>query len=215
MSRELKQVEAALAHDLNNYLQVIMGNLELLKRRQEYVPQIIEAALQATRRAAQLADRVAAVGRCSPPQPRQLDVNRLLTELEPLIARTVGDRIRVQLSLAKGLPAARTDPHAVQVALVELATNARAAMPGGGRIAVSTALAPDGLVMIEFGDNGPGLPPEKAVQALEAREWSAGERPVGLGLPIVGACLRAAGGRVEIAANGPGTRVSLYLPVAT
>ena len=214
MSRELKQVEAALAHDLNNYLQVIMGNLELLKRRQEYVPQIIEAALQATKRAAQLADRVAAVGRCSPPQPRRLDVNRLLTELEPLMARTVGDRIRVQLSLAKGLPAAQTDPHAVQVTLVELATNARAAMPGGGRIAVSTALAPDGLVMIEFADNGPGIPPEKT-QSLEAREWAAGERPIGLGLPVVGACLRQAGGRAEIASNPSGTRVKVYLPVAT
>lgn len=214
MSRELKQVEAALAHDLNNYLQVIMGNLELLKRRQEYVPQIIEAALQATRRAAQLADRVAAVGRCSPPRLRQLDVNRLLTELEPLIARTVGDRIRVQLALAKGLPAAQTDSHAVQVALVELATNARAAMPGGGCIALSTALAPDGLVMIEFADNGPGMPAEKS-QALEPLEWAAGERPAGLGLPAVGACLRQAGGRAEIASDPSGTRVKVYLPVAT
>jgi signal transduction histidine kinase len=213
MSRELKQVEAALAHDLNNYLQVIMGNLELLKRRQEYVPQIIEAALQATRRAAQLADRVAAVGRLQPPQPRRLDVNRLLGELEPLMARTVGERIRVQLSLAVDLPAAQADPHAVQVALVELATNARAAMPGGGRLAVRTALAPDGQVMIEFGDNGPGIPAEKA-QALDPREWTVGERPAGLGLPVVGACLRGMGGRAGIAADHSGTRVQLYLPAA-
>ena len=215
MSRELKQVEAALAHDLNNYLQVIMGNLELLKRRQEYVPQVIEAALQATRRAAQLADRVAAVGRLQPPQPRQMDVNRLLSELEPLVSRTVGERIRVQLSLAKSLPAAHADPQAVQVALVELATNARAAMPGGGRIALRTALAPDGLVMIEFADTGRGIPPEKVTQGLEAREWTVGERPAGLGLPIVGACLRQAGGRAEIAAEASGTRVKLYLPAAT
>jgi signal transduction histidine kinase len=213
VSRELKQVEAALAHDLNNYLQVVMGNLELLKRRQEYVPQIIESALQATRRAAQLADRVAAVGRLLPPQPRRLDVNRLLAELEPLMARTVGDRIRVQLSPAKDLPWAQADPHAVQVALVELAANARAAMPGGGRIALRTALAPDGLVMIEFADNGPGLPPDKA-QNLEAREWTVGERPAGLGLPTIGACLRQTGGRAEITADASGTRVRLYLRAA-
>ena len=63
MSAELKQVEAALAHDLNNVLQVVMGNLELLKRRGELVPEIVDAALQATRTAATLADRAGAIGR--------------------------------------------------------------------------------------------------------------------------------------------------------
>ena len=81
MARELKQVEAALAHDLNNFLQVIMGNLELLRRRGEFVPEIVQAALQATRHAAQLAD----TGSGMPPE--------LLTQaFEPLLSSTEGDR---------------------------------------------------------------------------------------------------------------------------
>src|SRR5204862_7757253 len=124
MSAELKQVEAALAHDLNNFLQVIMGNLELLRRRGELVPQIVEAALQATRNAAQLADRLVAIGRLQPHEPRSLDVNHVVRELEPMIARTVGDAIRVELELAPDLKHAFAAPHALQVALLELATNA-------------------------------------------------------------------------------------------
>ena len=215
MSRELKQVEAALAHDLNNYLQVIMGNLELLRRRHEFVPEILEAALQATRRAAQLADRVVAVSRLQPPATRRLDLNRLLGELEPLVARTVGDAVRVQLSCAKDLPATLADPHAVQVVLLELAANARQALPAGGRVALRTAPAPDGLVMLEFADNGAGMPPEKAARAFDPRPWADGERPAGLGLHIVGRCMRLAGGRAELASDASGTRVKLYLPPAS
>ncbi|HYR36788.1 MAG TPA: ATP-binding protein [Burkholderiales bacterium] len=214
MSRELKRVEAALAHDLNNFLQVIMGNLELLKRRHEFVPEIVDAGLQATRRAAQLADRMVALARLQPPEARRFDVNRLLGELAPLVARTVGDAVRVQLSPAPDLPEAFADPHALHVALLELATNARDAMPAGGRVAIRTAAAPDGLVMIEFADTGIGMPPEKAARALEPPSWADGERPPGLGLHIVAGCMRQAGGRAELASGASGTRVKLYLPAA-
>lgn len=214
MSRELKQVEAALAHDLNNFLQVIMGNLELLKRRGEFVPEIVDAGLQATRRAAQLADRFVAVARLRSPEPRRFDVNRALRDLEPLVARTVGDAVRVEFSPAPNLPEAFADPHALHVALHELATNARAAMPAGGRVAMRTAAAPEHLVMIEFADTGIGMPPAKAAQALAAPSWADGERPAGLGLQIVAGSLRQVGGRAELAADASGTRVKLYLPTA-
>src|SRR3954471_2357833 len=100
MGTEMKQVEAAVAHDLNNILQVIMGNLELLKRREAHVPEIVNAALQATRHAAQLADRLGAIARLQRPEPRRLDLNRLLADLQPLLARTVGDAVRLELKLA-------------------------------------------------------------------------------------------------------------------
>ena len=215
MARELKQVEAALAHDLNNFLQVIMGNLELLRRRGEFVPEIVEAALKATRHAAQLADRMVAIGRLQPHEPRTVDVNHLVRELQPMLERTLGDTIRIELKLASDLRFAFADPHALHVALVELATNARAAMPGGGQFGVRTANAPDSLVMIELADTGKGMPPEMIARAFEPLLSSeAGDRPPGLGLHIVNRCIRQAGGRVELTSGSSGTTVRLYLPVA-
>src|SRR5258708_34330280 len=103
MDRDLKQIEAALLHDLNNLLQVMMGNLELLKRRGEMVPEIVDAALAATREAGQLTDRLVAVGRLQPNEPRVLDVNRLLGELLQMVEHNVGDAIRAGSELARDL----------------------------------------------------------------------------------------------------------------
>jgi signal transduction histidine kinase len=215
MGREFKQLEAALAHDLNNFLQVIMGNLELLRRRGEYVPEIVAAALQATRNAAQLADRMVAVGRLLPHEPRKVEVNRLIGELEQMIGRTVSDAVRLELKLAPDLKSALVDPHVLQVALLEIATNARKAMPGGGRLAIRTADAPGALVMIELADTGGGMPPETLAQALKLQlPTTAGHRPAGLGLHIVERCMREAGGRVELASGASGPSVKLYLPEA-
>jgi len=214
MSAELKQVEAALAHDLNNLLQVIMGNLELLKRRREFLPEIIEAALQATRNAAQLGDRLGAVGRLQAHEPRSFDVNRLLSELAPVLARAVGERIHVDLKLASDAATAFADPHSLHVALLELTMNARQAMPAGGRLAIQTANAGD-QVAIEVADNGVGMPPAALARARAPQVPVAeGERPAGLGFLIVHRCARQSGGRVEIASGVSGTTVRLYLPVA-
>jgi signal transduction histidine kinase len=201
MSAELKQIEAALSHDLNNVLQVIMGNLELLKRRGELVPEIVEAALQATRSAANLADRVGAIGRLRRYEARSMDVNRLLAELAPLVERTVGDAIRVEMKLAGALPNIMADPHALQLALLELATNARSAMPAGGRFSLSTARSGDEFVRIDVADTGCGMPPTTA-------------EPTGVGLQIVRQCMALARGRAEFNSTDMGTTVKLYLPLA-
>ena len=201
MSAELKQVEAALTHDLNNVLQVIMGNLELLKRRGELVPEIVEAALQATRNAAALADRVGAISRLRRYEARSMDLNRLLAEFSPLLERTVGDAIRVEMKLAGTLPSAFADSQALQLALVELATNARFAMPAGGRFSISTTRADDDFVRIDIADTGCGMPPTTA-------------EPTGLGLQIVRHCMALANGRAEFKSTDLGTTVRLYLPVA-
>jgi len=201
MSAELKQIEAALSHDLNNVLQVIMGNLELLKRRGELVPEIVEAALQATRSAANLADRVGAIGRLRRYEARSMDVNRLLAELAPLVERTVGDAIRVEMKLAGALPNIMADPHALQLALLELATNARSAMPAGGRFSLSTARSGDEFVRIDVADTGCGMPPTTA-------------EPTGVGLQIVRQCMALARGRAEFKSSDLGTTVKLYLPTA-
>ncbi len=201
MAVELKQVEAALTHDLNNLLQVILGNLEILKRRGELVPEVVEAALAATKNAAALADRLGAIGRLRRQEPRPLDVNRLLAELAPLIERTVGDAIRLELRLASNLGAVLADPQSLQLALVELAANARNAMRAGGRLSTATQEAGAGFVRLALGDTGCGMPPRRA------------EAP-GLGLQIVEQCMALAGGRMEIDSTDTGTSVRLYLPVA-
>lgn len=199
MAVELKQLESALSHDLNNLLQVIMGNLELLKRRRELVPEIVEAALAATRSAAAMADRLGAISRLRRLEPRALDVSRLLAELLPLIERTVGDAIRVELKLASNLPDGLADPQSLQLALVELATNARNAMPAGGRLSIVTQDAGNGLIRIAVGDTGCGMPP----RSPEA---------TGLGLQIVEQIMALSGGRVEFESTDLGTTVKLYLP---
>ncbi|MBV9189969.1 MAG: hypothetical protein JOZ85_05770 [Betaproteobacteria bacterium] len=199
MAVELKQLESALSHDLNNLLQVIMGNLELLKRRRELVPEIVEAALAATRSAAAMADRLGAISRLRRLEPRALDVSRLLAELLPLIERTVGDAIRVELKLASNLPDGLADPQSLQLALVELATNARNAMPAGGRLSIVTQDAGNGLIRIAVGDTGCGMAP----RSPEA---------TGLGLQIVEQIMALSGGRVEFESTDLGTTVKLYLP---
>jgi signal transduction histidine kinase len=199
MAVELKQVESALTHDLNNLLQVIMGNLELLKRRGELVPEIVEAAFAATKHAAALADRLGAIGRLRRQEPRPLDVNRLLAELLPLIERTVGDAIRVELKLASNLGEVIADPQSLQLALVELATNARNAMPAGGRLSIVTQDTGDGFSRIAVGDTGCGMPPRPA-------------EPTGLGLQIVAQVMALVGGRVEFESTDLGTTVKLYFP---
>ncbi len=212
MTSELKQLESALGHDLNNYLQLVMGNLELLKRRKEYAPQIIEAALAATRTAAELADRMLAIGKLQPYAPREVKLNGLLEELREMIERSVGDTIRVDFELGPDVKGAFVDPHALHVALLELVNNARDAMAGGGRLTVRTATAKHGFVLIEVADTGGGMASEILHQAFEPLDRAEGSKPPGLGLHVVQHCMRAAGGRVEIdSAPGAGTRAKLYL----
>ena len=199
MAEELKQVESALTHDLNNLLQVIMGNLELLKRRGELVPEIVEAAFAATRSAAAMADRLGAIGRLRRQEPRPVDLNRLLVELKPLVERTVGDAIRVELKLASSISEVIADPQSLQLALIELATNARHAMPAGGRLSIFTQDAGAGFVRLAFGDTGCGMPPRPA-------------EPTGVGLQIVEQVMALAGGRVEFESTDMGTTVKLYIP---
>jgi signal transduction histidine kinase len=178
------------------------------------VPEIVDAALAATRAAGQLTDRLVAVGRLQPHQPRVLDINRLLRELTQLIEHSVGDAIRVESEFAADLKSAFADPRALQVALIELAANARDAMPGGGRLRLRTANAAPELVLIELIDTGSGMPAQLLSRPFEPLAAAEGGKLAGLGLHIVERCMRQAGGRFELAAEKSGTRVKLYLPAA-
>ena len=202
MSRnELKEVEAALTHDLNNTLQVVMGNLEVLRRRASFVPEIVDAALTATRNAAHLADRLSAVARLRQIEPRRLDLNAALSDLAEMMRHTLGDAIRLELELAPDAGAVRVDPRCLQTALLELAANARAAMPAGGRVVVRSSIG-----KVEIADTGPGMPAGKIAQPLDAI------KPGALGLHIVERAMSGCGGRVDISSTPQrGTTVTLSL----
>src|SRR3954468_24722711 len=209
MSREQKDVEAALAHDLNNTLQIVMGNLEVLRRRASFAPEIVDAALNATRNAAHLADRLGAVARLRNMEPRRLDLNAALDDLSDMMRRTLGDAFLLEMDLAPDAGTVLVDPRCLQTALLELATNARDAMPTGGRVLVRSAAG-----KVEMTDTGPGIPAAKVAHAFQpdfgfdaARPAA---KPVTLGLHIVERCVNGCGGRVEISSAAPhGTTVTL------
>jgi len=106
------------------------------------------------------------------------------------------------------------DPRALQVALIELAANARDAMPGGGRLRLRTGNAAPDLVLIELIDTGGGMPTPLLSRAFEPLAAAEGGKLAGLGLHIVERCMRQAGGRFELSSEKSGTRVKLYLPAA-
>jgi len=215
VNEELKKIESALVHDLNNYLQVIMGNVELLKRRREFVPEIVEAALSATKSAAALGDRLLAVSRLENYAPRALELNRFLRELTEMVEHTVGESIAVEFDLAPELRPAMADPRALQLALLELATNAREAMGSGGRLLLRTAAAPANRVLLEVADNGRGMAKgaRGSFEPLSVRTTPGKTRA--LGLHLVEYCMQVAGGRMELDSTpGAGTRVKLFLPAA-
>src|SRR4051812_40920353 len=106
---EQRHVAAALAHDLNNYLQVIMGSLELLARRREFVPEIVDTALDATREAAQLADRLIAFSRLQPYHARVVELNTLVTEFLGAVRQAAGEKVKVKTALDAEAKSARVD----------------------------------------------------------------------------------------------------------
>jgi signal transduction histidine kinase len=199
--QELKEVEAALNHDLNNTLQVVMGNLELLRRRSAFVPEIVDAALAATRSAAHLADRIVALARLRHVEPRRLDLNSLLEDLADMMRTTLGDAIRLEIEPSPQAGLVLVDRRCLQTALLELAANARAAMPMGGKLTLRNL---NGRLAVT--DTGPGMPTEKIARAL------AGTEPAAVGLYLVAHCMSACGGRVDIATTGRGTTVTLHFP---
>ena len=199
---ELKDVESALNHDLNNTLQVVMGNLELLRRRAAFVPEIVEAALTATRNAAHLADRMVALARLRHVDPRRLNLHGVLDDLADMMRQVLGEAIRLEVERSPQAGEVLVDPRCLQTALLELAANARAAMPMGGKLTVRSAKG-----RLEIADTGPGMPAEKIARALDGTE------PTALGLYLVEHCMRACGGHIEISTKSErGTTVTLHFP---
>ena len=226
------QLTGGIAHDFNNLLTAITGGLDLLQTRltqgrTKDADRYIDMAQGAAKRAAALTHRLLAFSRRQTLAPKATDVNRLLTDLEELIRRTVGPEIRVETVLATDLWTTLVDPSQLENAVLNLAINARDAMPGGGSIVIETGNAsfdqlsaakadipPGPYITVSVSDDGTGMPPEIVARAFDPFFTTKPiGRGTGLGLSMIYGFARQSGGQVRIrSAVGEGTRVCLYLP---
>jgi PAS domain S-box-containing protein len=226
------QLTGGIAHDFNNLLTVILGNLEMLETRLHDRRQLelVTEARETAEHGAQLTARLLAFGRRQPLQPQLTDVGRLLGELTPLLRRTLGETITVRSRSESDLREVLVDPPQLQNAIINLAINARDAMPSGGTLTITAEnaqLDPDfarlhpevregRYVLIAVTDTGAGMSKEVQDRAFEpfftTKQVGAGS---GLGLSMVYGFAKQSGGHASIYSEpGHGTTVRLYLPQA-
>ena len=226
------RLTGGIAHDFNNLLTIIQGNLELIAHRlvapDKRIARGIEHALLGTARAARLTQGLLAFSRQQPLQPASTDVNRLVAGMSDLLRSTLGETIAVETVLAGGLWRTSVDPNQLEAAILNLAVNARDAMPGGGKLTVETAnahldeayaaaqaeLKPGQYVLIAVSDTGAGMSPDVVGKAFDPffTTKPAGQG-TGLGLSQVYGFMKQSGGHAAIYSEvGQGTIVKLYLP---
>jgi signal transduction histidine kinase/CheY-like chemotaxis protein len=225
----LGRMTGGIAHDFNNMLAVIIGSLDLARRRiadQAAVARLIEQASAGASRAAELTQRLLAFSRQQSLVPRVLDPNRLVQDMTDLLARTLGETVALRTALAPEPLRLHADAAQLESAIVNLAVNARDAMPKGGTLTISTAqcdtppahlaLAParKGWVRICVSDTGSGMTPEVLERAFDPFFTTKGVgRGTGLGLSQVLGYARQSGGDVTIdTQQGRGTTICIYLP---
>jgi signal transduction histidine kinase/CheY-like chemotaxis protein len=226
------QLTGGIAHDFNNLLAGISGSLELLQTRMAQgrltdLDRYINTAQGCSKRAAALTHRLLAFSRRQTLDPKSTSVNDLIAGMEDLIRRTVGPGITVEVVCSAGLWAVLVDPNQLENALLNLAINARDAMPAGGRITIETGnkclddriarerdMAQGQYISLSVTDTGTGMPPEVIARAFDPFFTT---KPVGegtgLGLSMIYGFVRQSGGHVRIYSElGQGTTMCLYLP---
>jgi two-component system, NtrC family, sensor kinase len=239
--RQAQKMEAVgrltggIAHDFNNLLTAILGNLDLALRRiegQERIRGWLSNCRQASERAATLVQRLLAFSRQHPLEVKSVEINRLVQGMSELLGRSIGETVKIELVLAGGLWNAALDPNQLENAIVNLAVNARDAMPDGGRLTIETAnchlddnyiesagtdIAPGPYVMVAVSDSGSGMTPDVMNRAFEpfftTKPTGVG---TGLGLSQVYGFVKQSGGHLRIYSEaGEGTTVKLYFPRLT
>lgn len=233
------QLTGGVAHDFNNLLTVIMGNIETAKRHLAAGPggfpegarRAIDSAMRGAERAATLTQRLLAFSRRQPLSPKPADVNRLVAGMSDLLRRALGETISLETVLAGGLWRVEVDPNQLEAAMLNLAVNARDAMPDGGQLTIETANArlderyasahaevtPGQYVVVCVTDTGTGMSQEVLARVFEpfftTKEVGQG---TGLGLSQVYGFVKQSGGHVKIYSEpGEGTTVKVYLPRLT
>jgi signal transduction histidine kinase/DNA-binding response OmpR family regulator len=223
------QLTGGVAHDFNNLLMAVMGNLDLLRKRLPNDPRLhrlIDGALQGAERGASLTQRLLAFARQQDLRAVPMDLRGLIRGMIDLLERSLGPRIALRLELPEGLPPARVDANQLELAVLNLAINARDAMPDGGSIDIriaecqvsgDPALTSGRYLKLSVIDTGMGMPPEILKRAIEPFFSS---KPLGkgtgLGLSMVHGLAVQLGGALQLASTvGKGTSATLLLPVAT
>ncbi len=223
------QLTGGVAHDFNNLLTVIIGSLDsVLDRAREDVRPAINSALKAAERGAALIRQMLAFSRRQVLNPQSVDINNLAGAMEDLLRRTLGDDIEIEMKRLAHLWPATADKGQVESALLNLAINARDAMPAGGKLTIETdnvhldqeyaarnaEVAPGDYVMIAVTDTGRGMPPDVVERAIEPFFTTKDVgRGTGLGLSMIYGFAKQSGGHLKIYSEvGHGTTVRLYLP---
>lgn len=225
------QLTGGVAHDFNNLLTPITGTLDLLQRRglgDERVQRQISGALASAERARILVQRLLAFARRQPLQPAGVDVSALVRGIAELIASTSGPNINLEIAIAADVPPAFADANQLEMALLNLAVNARDAMPGGGRLTVAVSRAqvsanhrsrlPAGdYVQIAVSDTGVGMDEATLARAIEPFFSTKGiGRGTGLGLSMVHGLASQLGGALTLQSRpGVGTTAELWLRAAS
>ena len=226
------QLTGGIAHDFNNLLQIVSGNLDLLRQKLPadvtHLRRYADRAFTGADRAATLTQRLLAFSRRQPLAPKALDINRLIPGMSELLHRTLGETIEIEAVLAPRLWTVEADPNQLENAILNLAINARDAMPEGGKLTIETqnthldhayaAQNPEVAVgqyaVICISDTGTGMDDETATKAIEpfftTKEVGRG---TGLGLSMVYGFVKQSGGHIKIYSEpGEGTTVKMYLP---
>jgi len=225
------QLTGGMAHDFNNILQVIQANLDLMKGAVQADPAVLarlNAATAAAERGARLTQQLLAFARRQPLAPQPTNVAQLVVDLTDLLRNSLGERITMELKVADDSWNAKIDPGQLENAILNLAINARDAMPEGGTVTIEVsnatldrryaALHPDvtpgPYVLVAVNDSGTGMPPEVAAQAFDPFFTTKRDgRGTGLGLSMVYGFVRQSNGHIRIdSAIDQGTSVKLYLP---
>jgi PAS domain S-box-containing protein len=225
------QLTGGIAHDFNNLLTVILGSIQLLDLRladtaDEKVTRHLSSIDAAAKKAASLTQRLLAFSRRQPLEPKPLDVNTLIADLEDMIERTIGENIAFHTDPGTGIAPVFVDNHQLENVLLNLAFNSRDAMPAGGELSIRTEpvtidetdegdLAPGDYALISAVDTGHGMDDDAKARAFEPffTTKAVGEG-TGLGLSMIYGFAKQSGGDVRIESEpGVGTTVRLYLPV--
>jgi PAS domain S-box-containing protein len=229
------QLTGGIAHDFNNLLTVVTGNIDMASRALDAAGvsdprtrRSLDNALKGAERAASLTQRLLAFSRRQPLAPKALDVDKLVVGMSDLINRALGEMVRLEIVTSPGLWRVEADPNQLEAAILNLALNARDAMPEGGELVVETAnarldeeycaahaeVAPGQYVVIAVTDTGHGMSKETVARVFEPFFTTKGVgKGTGLGLSMVYGFVKQSGGHVKIySEEGQGTTVKIYLP---
>ncbi len=226
----LGSLTGGISHDFNNMLAIVIGSLDMLSRRmgpdaEPRLMRLIDNAMSGANRAATLTQRLLSFARMQPLEPQTLDVGLLVNGMVELLRRTLGEMVELKTTIAPALWRTRADPGQLENAIVNLAVNARDAMPGGGLLTlavdnieiaadVSQTIQPGAYVRLRVTDTGMGMSADIISRAFDPFFTTKGVgKGTGLGLSQVYGFVTQTGGHIDISSQpGSGTTIAILLP---